>query len=211
MPHVVLLGDSIFDNAAYVGGAPDVVRQLRAKLPEGFRATLLAVDGAVTAGVQSQLRRLPADASHLVVSVGGNDALRHSGILAESARSVAEAVHRIAGATDEFATDYRAMLDAVLAQNLPTAVCTIYDPRFDDPLQRKLAATALATFNDRITREGFSRGLPLIDLRLICNEDRDFANPIEPSARGGDKIAAAIAGLVTGHGFGAGPPVVIAR
>ncbi|MDP8949728.1 MAG: SGNH/GDSL hydrolase family protein, partial [Actinomycetota bacterium] len=29
MNHVVLLGDSIFDNAAYVGGAPDVVRQVR--------------------------------------------------------------------------------------------------------------------------------------------------------------------------------------
>ena len=27
--HVVLLGDSVFDNAAYVAGAPDVVRQVR--------------------------------------------------------------------------------------------------------------------------------------------------------------------------------------
>src|SRR5690349_5483722 len=31
--HVVLLGDSIFDNAAYVGGGPDVITQLRAALP----------------------------------------------------------------------------------------------------------------------------------------------------------------------------------
>jgi len=29
MNHIVLLGDSIFDNAAYVAGGPDVVRQLR--------------------------------------------------------------------------------------------------------------------------------------------------------------------------------------
>ena len=34
--HIVLLGDSIFDNGAYVRrGEPDVVRQLRARLPAG--------------------------------------------------------------------------------------------------------------------------------------------------------------------------------
>jgi hypothetical protein len=50
MGHVVLLGDSIFDNAAYVRGGPDVVKQLRAKLPLDWRASLVAVDGAVTSG-----------------------------------------------------------------------------------------------------------------------------------------------------------------
>jgi hypothetical protein len=50
--------------------------------------------------------------------------------------------------------------------------------------------SALALFNDRITRAAFSRGLPLIDLRLICNEEGDYANPIEPSVQGGAKIAA---------------------
>ena len=55
-------------------------------------------------------------------------------------------------------------------------------------------------FNDCITREAFAGGLSLIDLRLICDRDEDFANPIEPSVRGGAKIAAAIAALVTGHG-----------
>lgn len=34
MPHVVLLGDSIFDNTAYVAGGPDVAWQLRERLPE---------------------------------------------------------------------------------------------------------------------------------------------------------------------------------
>ena len=29
MPHVVLLGDSIFDNGAYTQGGPDVITQLR--------------------------------------------------------------------------------------------------------------------------------------------------------------------------------------
>jgi hypothetical protein len=40
----------------------------------------------------------------------------------------------------------------------------------------------------------------LIDLRAICTEVGDYANPIEPSVRGGKKIAQAIVELVE-HGF----------
>ena len=32
--HIVLLGDSIFDNASYTAGGPDVVAQLRAVWPD---------------------------------------------------------------------------------------------------------------------------------------------------------------------------------
>ena len=185
MKHIVLLGDSIFDNAAYVAGGPDVVAQLRARLPAGWRATLLAVDGGVTGSVQRQLGRLPPDASHLVVSVGGNDALGQAGVLDEGARSMAEALDRLAGIRERFWRDYRAMLDGVLGRGLPTAVCTIYDGRLPDPVRRRLAVTALTLFNDCITREAFARGLPLIDLRQLFDRDEDYANPIEPSVRGG--------------------------
>ncbi|HYG91795.1 MAG TPA: SGNH/GDSL hydrolase family protein [Azospirillum sp.] len=211
MMHVVLLGDSIFDNAAYVAGSPDVVEQLRACLPAGAKATLKAVDGAVTDGVARQLQGLPPDATHLVVSVGGNDALGHSGILDEAARSVAEVVGRLADVRESFAQDYRAMLDAVTACGLPTAVCTIYDARYPDPLRQRLVVTGLSIFNDVIMREAFARGLPLIDLRLICGEDADYANPVEPSAQGGAKIAAAIAAMVAEHDFGRRRSSVFAR
>jgi lysophospholipase L1-like esterase len=200
MTHVVLLGDSIFDNGAYVHrGEPDVIKQVQAKLPAGWKATLGAVDGAVTAGVLSQLSRVPSDASHLVVSVGGNDALRSSGILREGARSVAEVIGRFAAVQDEFARNYHAMLDRILDQRLPTAICTIYDARFPDPQEQRLVVTALSIFNDVITREAFARRLPLIDLRLICDEPDDYANPIEPSAKGGDKIAGVISQVVAGN------------
>ena len=45
--HIVLLGDSIFDNGAYTQGEPDVVTHLRTLLPAGARAMLLAKDGAI--------------------------------------------------------------------------------------------------------------------------------------------------------------------
>ena len=207
--HVILLGDSIFDNAAYVGGAPDVVRQLRGELPDGWRASLLAVDGAVTGSVARQLGGLPPDASLLVVSVGGNDALGDSYLLQQRASSVGHAVMQLAQAQAGFADGYAAMLDAVLARRLPTALCTIYDAAFPPP-EGQVITAALSLFNDVITRAAFSNGLPLIDLRLICSEPADYANPIEPSEQGGGKIAAAIARLATAPELRLAHSVVIA-
>jgi hypothetical protein len=201
MTHVVLLGDSIFDNAAYVSGGPDVVRQLRQCLPEEWQASLRAVDGAMIGDVRRQLDRMPSDASHVVVSVGGNDALDQVGILDQGARSMAEAISRLADIRENFERDYRAMLETVLKLGLPTALCTIYDGRLPDPRLRRLAVTALSVINDCITRQAFGHRLPLIDLRLICDEDEDYANPIEPSVHGGGKIAAAIASLLAQHDF----------
>jgi lysophospholipase L1-like esterase len=201
--HVVLLGDSIFDNAAYTGGAPDVVRQLRRRLPHGWKATLRAVDGGTTADVHSQLRLLPADATHLVVSAGGNDALGHIDFLGAPARSTAEALLGLAEIAAGFERRYHDMLAEVLAYKLPTATCTVYYPRFPDPDLQKLAVTALTVFNDCIIRAAFAHGIPLLDLRLVCTEDGDYADPIEPSAQGGEKIAGAIVEMLE-RGFTGG-------
>jgi lysophospholipase L1-like esterase len=196
--HIVLLGDSIFDNAAYVAGAPDVVRQLRDALPGSWQATLLAIDGAVTTDVQRQLARLPHDASLLVISVGGNDALGESHLLGQRATTVGEAVARLADAQARFAARYIAMLEGVLNAGIPTCLCSIYDAAFPPP-DGMVVTAALSLFNDVITRAAFSRGLPLVDLRLVCSEPEDYANPIEPSERGGQKIARAIARLALGE------------
>src|SRR4051812_8374480 len=87
MPHVVLLGDSIFDNGAYTSGGPDVIAQLRSLLSGEWTASLVAVDGARINDVLRQLERLPRDVSHLVLSAGGNDVLAHSELLEGPAAS----------------------------------------------------------------------------------------------------------------------------
>ncbi|HZI18854.1 MAG TPA: SGNH/GDSL hydrolase family protein [Pyrinomonadaceae bacterium] len=202
MPHVVLLGDSVFDNGAYVGRGPDVLAHLRRLAPRGWEATLLAVDGSVVCGVGRQLDRLPEGATHLVVSAGGNDALAHTGLLEERASSGAEVLGRLADIARDFAADYREMLHRLGRMGRRFGVCTIYDPKFRDPLAQRLAVTALSVFNDVIIREAFAAGLPLIDLRLVCDEEADYANPIEPSAAGGEKIARAILRLFSEHDFG---------
>jgi lysophospholipase L1-like esterase len=201
--HVVLLGDSIFDNAAYVGSAPDVTEQVRRRLPQGAKATLRAVDGSTTEDVREQLRRLPRDATHLIVSAGGNDALGSSDFLYTPARSAAEALAGLADIADEFERRYHGMLTAVLACQLPTAICTVYYPRFPDAALQRIAVTGLTVFNDCIIRAAFAHGIPLLDLRLVCTEEGDYANPIEPSAQGGEKIAEAIVELFE-HDFADG-------
>jgi lysophospholipase L1-like esterase len=201
MGHVVLLGDSIFDNVRYVPGHPAVIEQLQRSLPRGWSATLLAVDGDVTAGIPRQLQRLPADATHLVVSVGGNDALMESGVLTRPARSVRDAFELVHQLRLRFIEAYRAMLKSLLAVNKPTAVCTVYDhiPGLGDAEQ-----AALAEFNEIILREAFAAKIPLIDLRLVCLDEADYSelSPIEPSHLGGAKISRVIAEMLAEHDFG---------
>ncbi len=192
MPHLVLLGDSIFDNAAYTSGEPDVVTHLRALLPAGARATLLAVDGAITGSMPEQVPRIPADATHLVVSIGGNDALGCLDLLDVPARSTADALRLLGQAVDRFEANYRSAVRLVLDRGLPATLCTIYNGAFEEPDLAARARVALMMFNDVILRVAFEHHASAIDLRLICNEKADYANPIEPSGQGGRKIAKAI-------------------
>jgi hypothetical protein len=190
--HVVLLGDSIFDNAAYTGGGPDVVTQLRRILPRGWEATLLAVDGARTEDVARQLSARPRQTSHLVLSVGGNDALAHGDLLEGPVATAAQVLGFLADAAAAFERRYRALIRQLLEPGLPLTICTIYSGNFPDPEFQRIAATALCVFNDAILRVGFEHSLTIIDLRLVCCHPADYANPIEPSSIGGEKIARAI-------------------
>jgi hypothetical protein len=199
--HVVLLGDSIFDNESYVPGGPPVIEQLRRRMPKGWRATLLAVDGAVCDSVASQVRRLPDDATHLLVSVGGNDALGQSGLLHDVQRPAGQVLQALAEVQQSFRHDYRGMLRAVLSAGKPAAVCTVYDAV---PGLVAEAVTLLSVFNDVIVREAVRERLPVFDLRLICDERADYSNvsPIEPSEQGGMKIVERIVHALPTHDFG---------
>jgi hypothetical protein len=195
MRHVVLLGDSIFDNGAYTGSEPDVLAHLHAVMPDTWQATLAAVDGATTAGLAAQLRQLPDDASQLVVAIGGNDALRHMDLLSLRATSSADVLRTLAARLAGFESDYRKALGAVAGLGLPVTVCTIYNGAL--PVEQATPArVALMTFNDVILRTAFELRFDVIELRAICTGPGDYANPIEPSGQGGRKIALAIAAAI---------------
>lgn len=210
MGHVVLLGDSLFDNGIYVSRGSSVNEQLKVRLPRDWNATLVAVDGAVASSVLRQIPRIPEGATHLFVSAGGNNALESIGLLRETEMRAPAAFAALAQVQQEFQQEYRTMLKEVLAVRLPTAVCTIYDSVPDFP---SAAITALSIFNDVILREAFRHGLPVLDLRLICDEARDYAavSPIEPSELGGLKIVQGITQVVTTHDFTARRNIVYGK
>jgi len=218
MKHIVLLGDSIFDNLKYVeADEQDVPKQLRTLVKDDCKVTNSAVDGDEIKDIVNQLNNLPSDATHLFLSVGGNDGLGQISSFDEPVDTIGDALQKMYLIGEDFKKAYSEMLDSVLAHKLPTAVCNIYYPRFfsnslervvpylpmniDGKKLQQMAMSAETIFNDIIMFEVFKRKLPLIDLRVLCNDDQDFANPIEPSCIGGMKIAKTINKIANEHSF----------
>lgn len=203
MRHLVLLGDSIFDNAGYVSANESVIDQLTAKMPADGKASLLAVDGDVTSDVPNQLLHLPTDTTHAFISCGGNDALSIAGVLRQPSTSVAHSLGMLTDILRDFRERYSSMLAQVKTRVEQVTVCTVYDsvPDFDSN-----ALTALSMFNEVILKEAVAQGVAIIDLRIVCRDALDYAaiSPIEPSAQGANKITDVIVKVLETHDFNAG-------
>ncbi len=191
MVRIALLGDSIFDNKAYVGTAPDVIGHLRHMSPK-WEFDLHAVDGNFAGQVLDQVKNIENGVSYLVVSAGGNDAINNADILQLDVSSSAVVLASLADRATRFADDYLRMLSAVAETGKPFAISTVYYPNFPDVYLQKITKAALASFNDVIISLGAQFRVPILDLRLVCTEPSDYANEIEPSGTGGRKIANAI-------------------
>ncbi len=198
MKHIVLIGDSIFDNGSYVPEGRDVLSHLERKLAPDSCATLLAVDGATTDQIMSQIARIPGDATHLALSAGGNDALQNMAVLTEPSGTVAEALFTLSIVRERFAASYLQLVSTLEQFRKPLVVCTIYHPPMFEELAQPAVGAALSMFNDTIVSVAIEKRISIIDTRLLCREELDFENVIEPSDIGGAKIAEALARSVVG-------------
>ena len=188
--HIVLAGDSIFDNDGYVPGDAGVIEQLRTSIPAAWSASKVAVDGDCIHHVAAQLAGLPSNATDLVISVGGNDARQHTHLFDRitDSRSLETL---LATPLKTFRASYRDMLARLIETKLTVQTCTIYtEIPFPDPVWRQLAPQAIKLFNDVIISESESVGIPVLRLDEVCALEQDFSeiSPIEPSAQGGQKI-----------------------
>ncbi|TWU38673.1 hypothetical protein Q31b_37510 [Novipirellula aureliae] len=187
--HITLLGDSIFDNKIYVPDGLSVYEHLTNMLTDADKASLVAVDGAVISSVFRQVERIPEATTHLVLSVGGNDALHlESSVFEQQSDDIRDALAKMKASLETFQCEYAKLIETLLNLKLPLAVCTVYDsiPGLDDA-----ALCGLAIINDIITRIAFENSVNLIDLRVLCDESKDYSavSPIEPSHQGGQKIS----------------------
>lgn len=204
---VALLGDSIFDNEPYVSPGEAVIDHINQLNKNGWNAELLAVDGAVTKDVSTQCQEVDADVTHLVISIGGNNALSYVGIFDEKVSTVYQGVQYLSAIKERFQKSYQEMLADILSLDKKIALCTIYNtcPGVEVPL-----LTALSVFNDVIFQEAFKLGVPVLDFRQTFNSPSDYSaiSPIEPSETGGMKTAKAIKSLMETHDFSSNNSVI---
>ena len=178
MNHLILLGDSILDNAAYTEGGPAVITHVQEQIPKDWQATLLAIDGSTTEHIADQIREVPPSASHLLLSVGGNNALLRVEVLETPVKSSSEALVLLSEVVREFEASYRKTLKECLSLNLPLVVCTIYHGNFPDQSYQRRVIVALALFNDVIIRVATENRLTVIDLRSFALDQKTTQIPL---------------------------------
>lgn len=195
--HLELVGDSIFDNSAYVLPGHSVTEQLRSRVGAAAQVTLLAADGHLSRDVPAQIAHMPRGATHIALSVGGNDALECLPRLEAPCQNVLQALASLSEIQRQFEVSYRSAFRSVYQTGIPLMVCTVYDCVPGLTLSLK---TALSLFNDVITRTALEIQVPILDLRCLMQDEGDFSSvsPIEPSEAGGKNITDALNQWVLG-------------
>lgn len=193
---ITLLGDSILDNAPYTQPEPDTTAHLGRMLGDQWSVVRLAQDGAMMAHVSAQIDQMPDPADVTVLSIGGNDATAHIGLLNRRVNTSAAVLHELLTIADDFEEAYEAVLQAVIPRSNRTIVCTIYEVQLEPPPFARLARVPLAVLNDRIIRTATRLRADVLELRSVCTTPDDFVLQIEPSPTGARKIAEAISNAV---------------
>jgi hypothetical protein len=164
MKHIILAGDSVFDNRTYVEvGEPDVRDQLANLLDDGDKATLIAVDGDINNNVSKQLDNIPNDATHLFISIGGNDALMHIDSFTDSVSTIGDALDSFNEKIQEFEKDYIKMLTNTIKYGLKTTLCTIYNPYFDHENMDRISYMFPPNINFKELQQRSTTALPLFN------------------------------------------------
>ena len=105
-PHKGLVGDSIFDNEAYVEGGRSVVEHLQDLLRDEIDVTLLAIDGSFANEVPQQLERQRGpNVARIIKQLGGAKHL----------------LNLLAALQGKFRLNYREALGALEKSSLPVA------------------------------------------------------------------------------------------
>lgn len=194
--HVSLLGDSIIDNKVYVGeGELSVTEHLQHNSPSYF--TMIAVDGDTTEEVlDNQLDNLKEPVSHIVLSIGGNDLLQNLHLLQDETSGMKFALEKCSELISEIQENYIKILEHLSQYGAKVLLCTVYEGDLESDLllaeYNKAGQVMLKMHNDTVYYLASKFEVDVLELRNIFTNKEDYANPIEPSHIGGEKLAKAI-------------------
>ena len=199
MNRVVLFGDSIIDNKTYVShGEFSVLEHL--ENISNYEYIQVAYDGHTTFDVQNKQLHLSTieKPSHIVLSVGGNDLLQNLSYLSNGPISnVNEAVTGIQQHIFEpLEQRFETIIEELSSQRANLLICTVYEgdlgrtDEFKDVLDS--SKIMVSSFNDIVYKTAKKYNADVLELREIFISSDDYANPIEPSHIGGEKLAKSI-------------------
>lgn len=191
-----LLGDSIIDNKSYVQhGEFSVLEHLEHQSDLEFQQ--LAYDGHTTENVLSGQILSPTvqTSSHLVLSIGGNDLLYNIPFLYEG--PIENINGAIAGVQqyifNPLQQRYETIVEKLSSHRANLLLCTVYEgdlgrsDEYRDVLDS--SKTMVSSFNDIVYKTASKFDADVLELRHIFTSPEDYANPIEPSHIGGEKLA----------------------
>jgi len=188
--HIVLIGDALGNLASLGGqGAGALEGRLRPGADPSWKLSILSADDL---NRRSRPLEFPADATHVVICIEGNRAIANSGLLEGQPASYQEGLARLSFAADQFEDVIEGLVNIALASRLPTVLCTMWLPRFAEPVRQRAAAAALAIFNDRILRRAVKARISVVDLRGVPTEADDYADQTLMSRAGLQKAASVV-------------------
>lgn len=199
MNRVVLFGDSIIDNKTYVShGEFSVLEHL--ENISNYEYIQVAYDGHTTFDVQNKQLHLSTieKPSHIVLSVGGNDLLQNLSYLSNGPMSnVNEAITGIQQHIFEpLEQRFETIIEELSSQRANLLICTVYEgdlgrtDEFKDVLDS--SKIMVSSLNDIVYKTAKKYKADVLELREIFISSDDYANPIEPSHIGGEKLAKSI-------------------
>ena len=199
MTFTTLLGDSIIDNKSYVQhGEFSVLEHLEHQSDLEFQQ--LAYDGHTTENVLSGQILSPTvqTSSHLVLSIGGNDLLYNIPFLYEG--PIENINGAIAGVQQYIFTPrqqrYETIVEKLSSHRANLLLCTVYEGDLgrSDEYRDVLDSSKImvSSFNDMVYKTANKYNADVLELRHIFTSSKDYANPIEPSHIGGEKLAQSI-------------------
>ena len=223
MKNIYLLGDSIIDNAAYVGiHEKDVESHLNSMYKEDPKVNInnRAVDGHTMRDLlDTQLSDAGLnEATHIVMSIGGNDLLQNisflqmtsklSEVMDKDARIGKWGVRELNPSRNKvfeetyfeiikpFNSLYETIVEKLSNYRAKLLLCTVYEGDLfgSDEFKNVFysSKTMVSIFNDLVYKSSSKFKTDVLELRNIFVSSEDYANPIEPSHIGGEKLAKSI-------------------
>ncbi len=176
--HIVLLGDSIFQNKNYVPKSKSVEYLLKEKL--SIPSLVLAQDNAIIYDIPKQYNNMPIDlnnkTTNLYISIGGNDLLN----LYEHNNTTNTTLFNMVW--ELYQKTILMIIENTQCNVILTDIYFITDPNYSRyiPMIKK--------WNSNLYQFAKQHKVKVFKISKILTQPKDFTNSIEPSVIGGNKM-----------------------